>query len=236
MYLSPREKELLTELINSPAPVSIQKMVNVLRVSKRTVYRELEQLERSLKEVNASLKKITRGSFMIEATPETMTQLRQLLNEKEMELSTTERQHAILLELLLTKEPLSLSYFLEKYLISNTTFYADIKQLETSMKQLPLSITRNRGYEITGPEKYRRLLIANILELEINAYEIFHLLEFDTTTNFFFQFITTDSLLLARQVVREELIQQKKELSDRKLEHLVLILSITIDRVKKITC
>lgn len=233
MYLSPREKELLTELINSPTPVSIQKMVNVLRVSKRTVYRELEQLERSLKEVNASLKKIARGSFTIEATPETRTQLHKLLNEKEMELSTTERQHAILLELLLTKVPLSLSYFLEKYLISNTTFYADIKQLETSMEQLPLSITRNRGYEITGPEKYRRLLIANILELEINAYEIFHLLEFDTTTNPFFQFITTDSLLLARQVVREELVQQKKELSDRKLEHLVLILSITIDRVKK---
>ena len=61
------------------------------------------------------------------------------------------------------------------------------------MKQLPLSITRNRGYEITGPEKYRRLLIANILELEINAYEIFHLLEFDTTTNFFFN--------LSRQIV-----------------------------------
>ena len=57
-------------------------MVNVLRVSKRTVYRELEQLERSLKGSKCFAEKITRGSFMIEATPETMTQLRQLLNEK----------------------------------------------------------------------------------------------------------------------------------------------------------
>ena len=34
-------------------------------------------------------------------------------------------------------------------------------------------------------------------------------------------------------MIHDELIQQQTDLSDRKLEHLVLMLSITIDRVTK---
>lgn len=41
MFLSPREKELLTELVNQPNGVSINQMISLLKVSKRTVYREL---------------------------------------------------------------------------------------------------------------------------------------------------------------------------------------------------
>ena len=33
MYLSPREKQLLAEFLSSPSPVSIQKMMNLLKVS-----------------------------------------------------------------------------------------------------------------------------------------------------------------------------------------------------------
>ena len=165
MYLSPREKQLLTELITSPSPVSIQRLMNLLKMSRRTVYRELEQLELSLKEVGATLEKVSRGSFTIKASEEIKHLLLREMEEQFLELSTSQRQHAILLELLTTDQPLSLNYFMEQYLISNTTFYGDIKQLETNMKQLPLKIIRNRGYEITGPEKYRRLLIANVMAL-----------------------------------------------------------------------
>ena len=77
MYLSPREKQLLAEFLSSPSPVSIQKMMNLLKVSKRTVYRELDNLEVSLKSVNASLKKAARGSFVIEASEEVLEQLKE---------------------------------------------------------------------------------------------------------------------------------------------------------------
>ncbi|WP_165005306.1 MULTISPECIES: BglG family transcription antiterminator [unclassified Enterococcus] len=231
MYLSPREKQLLTELINSPSPVSIKRMMNLLKVSRRTVYRELDNLELSLKSEGAHLQKVGRGAFVINATEEIRKKLQEEGQEKSEELSTAQRQHAILAELLLTDDPLSLTYFLEKYLISNTTFYADIKQLEASISQLPLEIIRNRGYEVTGPEKYRRLLVANVLELEINEYEIFHHSESDPSSNYFFRFVATQHLALAQKVVGEELVQQKTDLSDRKLEHLVLMLAITMDRV-----
>ncbi|MEY8445152.1 PRD domain-containing protein [Enterococcus ratti] len=231
MYLSPREKQLMTELINSPTPVTIKRMMTLLEVSKRTVYRELENLENSLKAENASLRRVSRGSFTIAADEKVMEKLKKESNEINNELSTTKRQHAILVELLLTKKPLSLTHFLERYLISNTTFYADIKQIEESMAQLPLKIDRNRGYLITGPEKYRRLLVANVLELEINEYEIFYINDISQSSNYFFQFIDVPELSLAHKVIEEELNQAQIKLSDRKLEHLVLVLAITIYRV-----
>ncbi|MEN2253666.1 HTH domain-containing protein, partial [Enterococcus lactis] len=60
MYLSPRETQLLPEFLSSPSPVTIQKLLKLLKVSKRTVYRELDTLEVSVKSVNASVKKVAR--------------------------------------------------------------------------------------------------------------------------------------------------------------------------------
>lgn len=57
MYLSTREKQLISELLHSSTPVSVDRMMTVLKVSKRTVYRELDQLALSLKAVDAQLKK-----------------------------------------------------------------------------------------------------------------------------------------------------------------------------------
>ncbi|MFV0559366.1 MAG: BglG family transcription antiterminator [Enterococcus sp.] len=234
MYLSTREKQLINELLHSSTPVTIDRMMTILKVSKRTVYRELDQLDLSLKVFDAQLKKVARGTFLIDATAEAKQSLLVKINDEiGEELSTVERQHAILLEILLTDQPLSLAHFLEIYLVSNTTFYADIKQLEASIEHLPLHIVRNQGYEIIGPEKYRRLLAANVLELEINEYELFHLLKEQRSQNYFFQFVQLDNFFLVREIISEELIGKKNELSDRKLAHLILFLTLTIDRVKK---
>lgn len=107
-------------------------MMNLLKVSKRTIYRELDNLEVSLKSVNASLKKAARGSFVIEASEEVLEQLKENTDGKSNDLSTAKRQHAILAELLLTTEPLSLAHFMESYRISNTTFM----QISNSWKKV----------------------------------------------------------------------------------------------------
>lgn len=42
-------------------------MMNLLKVSRRTVYRELENLETSLASMGATLEKVARGRFSIQA-------------------------------------------------------------------------------------------------------------------------------------------------------------------------
>ena len=75
MFLTTRETVLLTELVNSPTPVSVNRMMNLLKVSRRTVYRELENLETSLASMGATLEKVARGRFSIQADEAAMTEI-----------------------------------------------------------------------------------------------------------------------------------------------------------------
>lgn len=234
MFLSPREKQLLAELLNSPEGVSINQMVTLLKVSRRTVYRELESLSDSLAELGVSLEKVSRSNYQLMFSEE---QRKLLLNaitsESWVELSTAERQRGILFELLETSTPIGMNTFLERYEISNTTLYADIKQLEERLAKSPLKVVRNQGYEIVGSEKYRRLLMANVLESEVNEYEFFHLKTVSKESNFFARFLKQPYLELIKQIVLEELKETTPKLSDRKLQHLILVLVISVDRVSQ---
>ena len=89
MFLTTRETVLLTELVNSPTPVSVNRMMNLLKVSRRTVYRELENLETSLASMGATLEKVARGRFSIQADEAAMTEIQAaILGEETQELST----------------------------------------------------------------------------------------------------------------------------------------------------
>ena len=101
------------------------------------------------------------------------------------------------------------------------------------MARLPLTITRNRGYELAGSEKYRRLLLANILGIEINEYHFFHFSELEDKESFFLQFVNQEQLLFAQKLVREIVEPRFSDLSDRKLEFLILMLTISMDRVPR---
>ncbi|MFW7394951.1 HTH domain-containing protein [Vagococcus fluvialis] len=57
MILSPREKQLLTELLNNTKEVSVSQMIGLLKVSKRTVYRELDSLIETLHSIDIEEKK-----------------------------------------------------------------------------------------------------------------------------------------------------------------------------------
>jgi mannitol operon transcriptional antiterminator len=234
MFLTPRETIILKELHQSGSPVTVERLMSLLKISKRTVYRELANLELSLESIGAKLEKAGRGRFQLVAEDAAKAEILSIVSEEEpSELSALERQHAILLQLLNSEEPISMQTFLDEYLISNTTFFADIKQLETRLAHLPLTITRNRGYALAGNEKHRRLLLANILGIEINEYHFFHFSELKDKESFFLQFVDQEHLLFAQELVRDIVEPRFPELSDRKLEFLILMLTLSMDRVPR---
>lgn len=231
MFLTKRETILLTELMNSNGPVSMDRMMQLLKVSKRTVYRELANLENSLRTVGASLEKEGRGHFRV-IVGNSITQLQEaIMSDPSQEFASIERQHRILLQLATTAKPISSHRFLELYQISNTTFFSDIKQLEESLARLPLTIVRNQGYELKGPEKHRRLVAANTLMMEINEYQFFHFPEAEQTAHFLFEFIEKQYLILAQDLIREVVESKYPELSDRKLAFIGIMLALAMERV-----
>ncbi|WP_291292740.1 PRD domain-containing protein [Enterococcus sp.] len=231
MFLTKRETILLTELMNSDGPVSMDRMMQLLKVSKRTVYRELANLENSLRTVGASLEKEGRSHFRI-IVGNSITQLQEAMtSDSSQEFASTERQHRILLQLATASKPISSHHFLELYQISNTTFFSDIKQLEESLSRLPLTIVRNQGYELRGPEKHRRLVAANTLMMEINEYQFFHFPDAEQTAQFLFEFIEKQYLILAQDLIREVVETKYPELSDRKLAFIGIMLALAMERV-----
>ena len=112
MFLTPRETIILKELLHTASPVTVEQLMGLLKVSKRTVYRELANLELSLESIGAKLEKAGLGRFRLIAEDSAKAEIISAVSEDESsELSATERQHAILLQLLNSDQPISMQTF-----------------------------------------------------------------------------------------------------------------------------
>lgn len=233
MILTQRETLLLNELLVHAEPVSFTHMMNLLKVSKRTVYRELANLETSLKSLDAAIEKSGRGKFRLVAEEPVLERLKKLTRQQlTTELVVQERQHALLIEMLLAVSPIPIEHFMETYQVSQTTFFSDLKQVEEKLSRLSLSIIRNRGYVIGGSEKSRRLLIANIFVSEVNEYRFFHYEEQSGQEQDLFRFLDPHHLVFAQELIQARSEPEFADLSDRKLVFLITILTLAMDRVK----
>ncbi|EPH94712.1 PRD domain protein [Enterococcus faecalis 13-SD-W-01] len=233
MLLTQRETLILNELLEHTEPVSLVHMMDLLKVSKRTVYRELANLETSLQSFDTSIVKSGRGKFKLSADTAVQEKLKKLAAQNlSKEFAVQERQHAILIEMLLAMRPISAEYFMAAYQISQTTFFSDLKQLEEKISRLSLSIVRNRGYIIEGSEKARRLLIANLFVSEVNEYHFFHRDKYSEQEQVFFRFLDHEHFLFAQQLIQERSEPEFADLSDRKLVFIITILTLAMDRVE----
>lgn len=235
MYLNYREQIILSELLRHENSVSLNQLVRLLKVSKRTVYREISNLEQSIQNEDATIERIGNGKLVLKASQGTIAKLKTIITDVHQGacLSSSERQHAILLQLLLTSTPLSKDFFIQEYQISTPTFFSDIRQLEANIEKLPLKIARNTGYEIESSEKDRRLLLANTLMMEINEYHFFNLKELVNKENYFLLFLKSNHLFLAQSLAKRFIESHFSELSDRKMEFIILMLTLAMDRVEK---
>ncbi|MGC3011533.1 transcription antiterminator BglG, partial [Enterococcus faecalis] len=67
--------------------------------------------------------------------------------------------------------------------------------------------------------------------MEINENQFFHYTELTTNDHFFFQFIHAVHLAFAQKIVQPEVDTLFPALSDRNLQHLILMLPIAMVRV-----
>ncbi len=151
MFLTNRETLLLTELMNSTGPVSLDRMMQVLKVSKRTVYRELANLEKSLETVGATLegRSWSFPNFCIRNEHSPLQEA--IMADTDQEFAASERQHRILLQLTTATKPVSSHFFLDRYQISNTTFF----RYQTARRKSRTVAVKDRAqsrYEIEGSE------------------------------------------------------------------------------------
>ncbi len=181
-----RLKSILHFLADANAVVTIQQIADEIGVSRRTILREIPEVETWLKKNNFELIKKQGQGIQLAGDEDTRIRLKEILsgNMSVIVNIPKDRQKMLLVELLQQKEPSKLYYFTSKLGVSASTISNDLDKVEGWLEKYNLSLVRKTGLGvyITGEEKdFRRAMISLLYE-NLSEEELIQIIK-DTVPN-----------------------------------------------------
>lgn len=231
--------ELLIEYRNG---ITVEELMRVLNVSKRTVYREIASIEASLAKFQLQINKPRGEGYRLIGDPFQIDALKQKIYQvSPNNFDMVQRQHALAITLLQADDAITMEALAYDFEVSVGTINADLSMIDESLEDFSLRIERQktRGIYVHGGEKERRQILSSLLYGNINEYDFFqylHQLSLDETAvseDFFLKVIRPESLLLARHAILEESHNLFESVTDNQLQQIMIILALSIDRVLK---
>ncbi len=169
MNLSARTKQLLNIMLKEKGTVSVQKLADKMGISKRTVQRELEYIDSSLKGFDVKFRSKTGSGVWLEGSSEEKERLLSYLkNGDSYDVSNREdRRKRLILEILKNKGLQKLYYYSSKFKVSEATISGDLDAVEKWLEKNNLHIVRKPGSGVIvrgSEESFRRAIRAFIRE------------------------------------------------------------------------
>lgn len=167
--LSPRLQDIVRVLLLEKNPMPVKVLAEQIGVSKRTVQRELEYLDRPLKKYGLKFCSKTGSGVWLEGLKEDRERLLEEISQNDnLDVTNrTERRKRLILEILKDKDLKKLYYYSDMFGVSEATISSDLESAEDWLSQFGLAIVRKPGYgvSIEGQESdFRRALRAFIDE------------------------------------------------------------------------
>lgn len=240
MFLSSREQKILTYLIASPEGVMLDELENLLNVSRRTVYRELSTLEKTLSTSSLQVVKPRGEGYRLVGELHEIERLKKQLNdEHDHRLDMQNRQRAIAAMLLLADQEITMESLAIEFEVSVGTINSDLNAIGASLEDFGLRIERlkTRGILISSGEKERRQIVSGLIYGSVTELEFYQYLNHLSDNNmmpsshYFLQLIQPESFYLAKQVLFEEHATLFSSVTDNQLQQIVIILALSIDRM-----
>lgn len=181
--LTKRQKMIIKMLAQFTAdnPITIQAISDKLKLSSRTILREMPQIDTWFEENDFHLVKKPRVGLYVDEDQETRKFLQELIHMDQNKPGYTkeERQNKILLEILLVNEPLKYFYFTSLFHISDGTLSNDLDELEKWVNHYNLELHRKPGIGIywTGNEEDYRQVMIILLQRRLEGKPLFALLK-----------------------------------------------------------
>lgn len=240
MYFSAREKKILEILLEYQRGVTQDELEAILKVSRRTIYREISSLEKTLHPLNLQVVSERGNGYSLLGTQADLAQLKTTLKKDKQDgfESNFERQRAITAKLLIETTRETIDSLAFEFQVSPATMVKDLKSLEQSLATYSLCLNRIQGdgLAIVGNESERRNLLRSLIYNGVNEYDFFHHLRRleatelrHKTTNYFLKLVSNEALYVANKVIEES--QLFREVTDNQLVQIILILAISIDRM-----
>ena len=178
--LTSRTKEIIVQILESKDYITIQNIADEIKVSSRTVLRELDVVEAWFEQENVLFhKKKGRGLLVDVRSEEKEKLLGKLYSEKSDIIYTPEERQTILRAELLKMTEVTKMYSLTTMLdVTEGTIGNDLQQIEPWFQQYDLEIIRRPGLGIglDGDEKAKRKAIVNLIYDHFHFVDLFELM------------------------------------------------------------
>ena len=157
-YLSPRLIRCLAMLSEREDYLTVNELAEVLKTSKRTLFREMKDINQILEGYGLNLKSKTGLGIRLEGSPEDRSQFKRLILQaglNQRDFSKEDRQTVLLAELLKNKQLEKLVIYANQFQVSEATISHDINALEPQLNQYRLRLSRKPGVnlELEGSEE-----------------------------------------------------------------------------------
>lgn len=247
MDFSRRLCQILLILLQESGPVPINQLALDIKVSKRTVQRELESIDGLLKKYQLKLQSKTGSGIWLEGSEGAKEQLEKEIRENDSADSSDveERRKRLILEILKDRSPKKLYYYSNIFQVSEATISSDMESIESWFHRFSLNITRRQGYGVIleGSEKNYRLAMREFLEENINQAfirNLFHENEFSVYDIIGREEEKNVYSLLDQKNLEQVILcfasiqdQRISRLTDNSYIGLILHVTIAVDRIMK---
>lgn len=208
MKISERSKFIINKLIESTSYVTASEIAEQLKVSIKTITRQLNEVEKILAQYNLCLERKTSKGMRIIGEEEEKQRLIASIEQKIIhEYSPVERQDIILSQLLKSQEPIKLINLAKLLNVAEATISNDLDKLEPWIKKRQMMLIRRPGLGIylEGLERDIRKAIINHIYEHLNEQNILDLLYKEKVSN---KDITSNASKFLLDLVDKNIIQQ----------------------------
>lgn len=150
MMLSARLIQILFLLLNSDRPIPAISLAENMQISKRTVFRELENVDNYLKEYDIKLDTKSKKGISIIGSESNKNRILNELNNLEHSdpKNKEERYNRLILELLKQEEPQKIYYYSSLLKVSEATINNDLDSVEEWFSKNNVNLIRKSGLGI----------------------------------------------------------------------------------------
>lgn len=239
MYLSQREAIILDQLLYSHTEIPISSFQSLLQVSRRTVYREITNLEASLKALNIEIVNERNKGYKLIGHAETLNMLREENTARNQHIfSKDERQDGIITTLLVNEEPVTAEVLSQQFTVSLNTIYQDIDAIEERLGANRVNRLPAQGFTLDVDEINNRNIVAttiyNNLSPADSATYLSDLSEIGAAIDkpFFLTFISDTSLKAVVESFRQSDLNSGKKMNDNQIRPVLIQLAYALDRIQ----
>lgn len=237
LYMTDRQKQIISNLYTSPEGITIGQLEKRIGVSRRTIYREFEDLRGLLARLGIELASDKR-KYSLQGNNQDLDKIKEIVNQNQQQevMTISQRESALTVLLLLRDEPQKILQFALDLNVSEATIKNDLDTIERTLRDYNIQLVRHKGvgiYVECDEIKRRQMLIGTILS-QTNEYTFFRYLHGKEEINdFFLNIFDLVELNWIKTCLDQTIFEKIHPDSDRRITELILTFAISLMRIKK---